>query len=769
VVAEPQGNHAPEPTQVLSSRSPRGWSSQQLITPDEKGEGIEAGEPSEFRAFSSDLALSLLQPPGGKVEPDEAPPLAPGASEKTLYVRDDAPLSPEGAGSGEEAESNPTPREQTSYEQANANSAFLAPGYLPLFTSAQDTQGAKFGGQLEFLGATPDLGHVVFESGEATLLQGAAPGLYEWSAPSGSTPASVQLISVLPDGKPAGELEDGLTPELGDEDNDVRGAISDDGSRVFFYSAGIEEPDEFAEYHRLYVRDTERDETLQINAAQGVAEPVGEESQVAFQGASADGADVFFTDTAPLNEESSERPVFEGEKNPTDLYECELTEAQGKLACALKDLTPDPQGSAEVLNVLSGISEDGSSLYFVANGILAPGASQGDCEAEGISAQEQRCNLYEESEGKLSFIASLSGEDSSDWGSIEGPYKSSSDVTPRPDLADLSARVSPNGRYFAFMSKLPLTGYDNQDAANQQARDQEVFLYDSQTKLLTCVSCNSSAPSTGVLDQEHAGEGQGLLVDRRADFTGQYLAGSIPGWMPLGLDRAVRQPRYLTDQGRLFFDSPQALVPGAENQKEDVYEYEPEGLGTCTAQRGCISLISSGTATQESAFLEASEGGNDAFFVTSQPLVAQDHDTNFDLYDARVCTDASPCIAAEESAGKTCESTASCKPSSAAAPSFATPPTGTVLGQEASPPPTAALKSKTVPKPTPKPLTRAQKLAQALKTCRRDKRRPRREACERAARRRYAVRGAGSDRGRANKHQTRKSARPSPRNGNGKG
>jgi hypothetical protein len=764
VVPEAQGNHAPEPTQVLSSRSPQGWSSQELITPDGKSEGIEAGEPSEVRAFSSDLAISLLQPPGGKVEPDEAPALAPGVSEKTLYVRDDAPLSPEGEpGSGEQAPA----AEQTAYEQAKANSAFLTPGYLPLFTFAQDTQGAKFGGQLEFLDATPDLGHVVFESGEATLLQGGAPGLYEWSAPSGSTPASVQLVSVLPNGKPAGELESGLTPELGDEDTNVRGAISADGSRVFFYSAGLEERSEAAEFHRLYVRDIENDETLQINAAQGVQEPVGEESQVAFQDASADGADVFFTDTAPLNQESSQRPAFGAQKNPADLYECQLTEAQGKLACTLKDLTPDPQGSAEVLNVLSGISEDGSSLYFVANGILAPGASQGDCEAEGVPAQEQRCNLYEESEGKLSFIAPLSGEDSGDWGSIEGPFKSPSDLAPRPDLADLTARLSPNGRYLAFMSKLPLTGYDNQDAANPQAKDQEVFLYDSQTKLLSCVSCNASAPSTGVLDQEHAGEGQGLLVDRRADFAGQYLAGSIPGWMPLGLDRAIRQPRYLTDQGRLFFDSPQDLVPGAQNHKEDVYEYEPEGFGTCTAQRGCISLISAGTATQESAFLEASEGGNDAFFVTSQPLVAQDHDTNFDLYDARVCTDASPCIAAEESAAKVCESTASCKPSSAPQPSFATPPTGTVPAQEASPPPTAAPQSKPAPRSTPKPLTRTQKLARALKACRRDKRSQRRQACERVARRRYGVRVDSSPRVGPMKAETRKSARQSPRKGKG--
>ena len=61
------------------------------MTPARKAKALEAGEPAEYRFFSEDLALSLVQPPLGKVEPLEAPPLAPGASEKTLYVRRRSP------------------------------------------------------------------------------------------------------------------------------------------------------------------------------------------------------------------------------------------------------------------------------------------------------------------------------------------------------------------------------------------------------------------------------------------------------------------------------------------------------------------------------------------------------------------------------------------------------------------------------------------------------------------------------------------------------
>ena len=212
------------------------------------------------------------------------------------------------------------------------------------------------------------------------------------------------------------------------------------GSRVFFYSAGLEENSEVGEYHRLYMRDTTTGETLQVNAAQGVSEPVGEESEVGFQAANSDGSRVFFTDTAPLTPESDQRPVFGATDNPADLYECEIIETAGKLSCDLKDLTPVISGgSADVLNVIAGISEDGSSVYFVANGVLAPGAKPGSCvhQSQELAPAGATCNLYRWHEGTITFIAALSNEDSGDWGSLKGSGRQGANVEPRPDLADL--------------------------------------------------------------------------------------------------------------------------------------------------------------------------------------------------------------------------------------------------------------------------------------------------------------------------------------------
>jgi hypothetical protein len=128
----------------------------------------------------------------------------------------------------------------------------------------------------------------------------------------------------------------------------------------------------------------------------------------------------------------------------------------------------------------------------------------------------------------------------------------------------------------------------------------------------------------------------------------QGLAASVPGWTTV-----LYQSRYLSDGGRLFFDSSDALVPQDTNNTEDVYEWEPAiGVGgtespagdTCTpstpgyepASGGCVGLISNGRSPEPSGFLDASENGEDVFFLTTANLSKRDVDTAYDVYDARV-------------------------------------------------------------------------------------------------------------------------------------
>lgn len=316
--------------------------------------------------------------------------------------------------------------------------------------------------------------------------------------------------------------------------------------------------------------------------------------------------------------------------------------------------------------------------------------------------------------------------------------------------------MSPNGEYLAFMSNKSLTGYNNTDVdeAGGKHADEEVFLYDAGTKLLVCASCNPSGHQpTGVFDTENAGEGIGLLVDRRHDWIGSWLAGSIPGWTPVQENHlADYQSRYLSDNGRLFFNSADALAPQAVGHTrpeqigsekvvavgvENVYEYEPDGEGSCASSNGCVSLISSGTSEHESAFLDASASGNDAFFITAQPLLPQDRDTSLDVYDARVCSEASPCLTPPPPPPPPCNTAKSCNATSSSPPSIPVPASSTVsrAGDVAN--------QGVLPVTTTKPkqLTRAQKLARALKSCRTKwkKAKKKRAACERQARNKYGA------------------------------
>ncbi len=64
LLREPETNRAPEGVQVLSTRSPGGWSTQEIVTPHKFAEGVNPAEPQEYRFFSSDLSRALVEPIG---------------------------------------------------------------------------------------------------------------------------------------------------------------------------------------------------------------------------------------------------------------------------------------------------------------------------------------------------------------------------------------------------------------------------------------------------------------------------------------------------------------------------------------------------------------------------------------------------------------------------------------------------------------------------------------------------------------------------------
>jgi hypothetical protein len=156
-------------------------------------------------------------------------------------------------------------------------------------------------------------------------------------------------------------------------------------------------------------------------------------------------------------------------------------------------------------------------------------------------------------------------------------------------------QVTPDGNDAVFTSTLPLTGYESNAHS-------EIYRYDSDAveSPLICVSCDpTNAEALG-----DATLAQGGLS--------------------------------LTDDGRVFFTTSDPLVSRDSDGKLDVYQWEPQGLGTCESAGGCTNLISAGSSPYDSSLLSASAGGSDVYFFTRDTLALQDENgPTVKLYDAR--------------------------------------------------------------------------------------------------------------------------------------
>jgi hypothetical protein len=115
IAGAPSGNA--NLSQVLSTRSPAGWQSQDIAGPHEEETGQSVGAGQEYRQFSRDLARAIVQQPAGTV------------SERPIDLREGVPCEA------------------------------MAPTCVqPLVTAVNTVPGAEFGGprDLEFIAATPD-------------------------------------------------------------------------------------------------------------------------------------------------------------------------------------------------------------------------------------------------------------------------------------------------------------------------------------------------------------------------------------------------------------------------------------------------------------------------------------------------------------------------------------------------------------------------------------------------------------------------------------
>jgi hypothetical protein len=542
--------------------------------------------------------------------------------------------------------------------------------------------------------ASASLSNIVFR--EAAALLPGAPAkeydLYEWAG------GALHLVSVLPGGAPAGgaELADGPEPggaRASASLSTAAHAVSEDGERVFFYAAG----GLYVRLHALRPQSAISAEkcvepgracTVQVDAAQGGSGASGGGS---FWYANASGSKVFFADESRLTASSF------AIKGRPDLYEYNLETG------ALADLTPGRKVEPGDARGLSGASEDGSYLYFVADSLLT-GSQE---NTSGAVAQPEAPNLYLYHEGALTFLATLNqARDEQVWQELNGTT----------DTNIVRARVSPNGLLLEFESANALTPTVNNapaeegDCGEGGAPCSEVYLYEAGSRLINCVSCGAKAPT---------GNSQ------------------VPG--TASSSNSGRTPGYLTrtvfDSGQVFFTTPNALVENDTNQADDVYEY----------REGRVSLISSGLSPSGAQFTEASENGEEAFFVTGRSLVVSDTDSALSVYVARVNGGFEE-PSAFGAVAEACESVEGCRPLSREPPVEAFGASAVFNGSGNRVAVEPATKEPALRKPhgnRKHGLTPRQRLKRALRRCAR-KRGRRRAQCRHAARSRLR----GSTRGK---------------------
>lgn len=568
---------SPLTSQYLSRRTAEGWSTQAIVPEQNFPDGI-------FDSTEGAMDFTLFQ----------------GFSENLehgfLAANDPAPVA--GAPAGY-------------YNPYLRNDATGAYQLLSATTPPAEPSGpgnTNVGYRVEYAGMSADGTRVAFAANDA-LVPGAVEGrtnLYEWND------GKLELISVLPDKEAtSGERSSssvmfGLVEYehagLSGQSEGFNRVISSDGSRVIWTNSFSPHGEEPGPEEGVYVSELTGNGRVLHGPVKGF-----------YQTASVDGSKVFI---------AHEDANVEGRRlSHLVLYE----PATGRSEA----ITPPGSETIEVL----GASEDGSYVYFDAYSVLAPGATGGDA------------NIYLWHEGTISFIAGLAAihnyglpgpheELEPDWAVREGAaHQYAGPMLHGNDLVFAGAmRVSPNGRYLAFEATGSLTGYENKPTepgacfevvplgdvhVNTTGRCVEVYEYDATAGSLTCASCNP----------------RGLPPSGNSTLPGNWH----DILRPAGWQSTTVQQRYLLDDGRLFFQSTDSLLPQVTNGGQlNLFEYEPNTAGNCQLNGGCLSLISTGTSNEGSHFIDASANGNDVFFVTGQQLVAQDGDQAYDLYDARV-------------------------------------------------------------------------------------------------------------------------------------
>jgi hypothetical protein len=436
-----------------------------------------------------------------------------------------------------------------------------------------------------------------------------------WLAEGSGSAVAGGITSQLryPDGhsEPLGQGSIGFDRESGGE------LISENGGHVIFVSGGNAAPPvriepEAAPDGTRAVYDRTGDGVLHVVSVKPGEAPFEDGENATFMGASLDGEGVAFRVGAKLylrydNEETLE--VGEG------VEFAGVAEGGGRVFYVEADDLKALDTEAGVIEFSESgdvtpaqVSPDGSAAYFLSPSVLVPGQKN----PEGDEAQPGGQNLYLSREGQLSFVATVTDRD------VEGDVKPGFTTadglglwvgsSATGDLARVPARTTPDGGVLLFKSRAELTGYEPEGQA-------QIYRYDAAATELHCLSCNPTGAAAG---------SDATLQSRTRENNLRLF--SSQAWLE----------NLRADGRRAFFESSEPLVARDVDDRQDVYQWEDQGVGSCTRPGGCVALVSSPRSVRNEYLWAVSRSGDDVFFLSSELLTWADADETPSIYDARV-------------------------------------------------------------------------------------------------------------------------------------
>jgi hypothetical protein len=443
------------------------------------------------------------------------------------------------------------------------NGEFKLLGRLPSseLTTPSAPGHPALGAEAHVAGASPDLSKIVIE-------EEALGGILEYDV-TGGVPRRADVDG---EGHPCGIVAIRLH-----EKNQNRVSLGADV--VFFETEGCG--------GGLWARvdGTRSYKVSESRCSRGPAEPCDGYSPPTYQGASLDGRSVYFKTAQQLVDADTDESV--------DLYRYELPDASQSQG-TLIDVTAGAS-AAKVLGTLS-VSDDGSTIYFVAEGVLAA-----NLDSLGEAAQAGDDNLYvwrrdpAHPAGQMSFIGALTGSDASLW----GPDTAGSSGSP------LMAQTTADGGFLIISSFAPLVPGDTDTA-------RDVYRYDAAADRLARLSTDTD----GV-----GGNTEGL----NAEISAPGIAKNEP---------SHRSRSAITGDGEeVVFITSEALSPADTNGALDAYLWRSGRLTLLTDGSWPKGL--SNNSFQPFATPSISGSGDDIYIETTEPLSPQDRDDISDVYDLR--------------------------------------------------------------------------------------------------------------------------------------